>query len=107
MSAHVAYAASKAAVISMAKSLGKHCAENGYNIRVNAIQPGAIQTPMLDSFLDMMPDRDEGLKMFASAHPMNRVGQPDEVANAVLFLASDESSYITGASLPVDGGALA
>ena len=104
---HVAYAASKAAVISMAKSIGKYCAENGYSIRVNAVQPGAIHTPMLESFLAMAPDPEEALAMFGSAHPMNRVGQPDEVANAVLFLASDEASYITGASLPVDGGFLA
>ncbi|MDA0339443.1 MAG: glucose 1-dehydrogenase [Proteobacteria bacterium] len=107
VSAHVAYAASKAAVISMAKSFAKHCAESGYNIRVNAIQPGAIQTPMLDSFLDMAADREAALAAFGSAHPMNRVGRPEEVANAVLFLASDESSYVTGASLPVDGGFLA
>lgn len=106
-SAHVAYAASKGAVVTMTKALAKHCAEHAYPIRVNAVQPGAIHTPMYESFLDMAPDREAAAAAFAAAHPMNRVGQPDEVANAVLFLASDESSFVTGASLPVDGGLLA
>ena len=107
VSSHVPYAASKGAVLTMTKAIAKHCAENGYAIRVNAIQPGAIHTPMYESFLDMAPDREEAAAAFAAAHPMNRVGQPQEVANAVLFLASDESSFTTGASLPVDGGFLA
>ncbi len=107
MSNHVAYAASKAGVLGMAKAIGKYCAEQGDPIRVNAIQPGAIHTPMLESYLAAMPDREEALAFFGSAHPMNRVGQPDEVAKAVLFLASDDSSFTTGAAVPVDGGLLA
>ena len=107
LSNHVAYAASKGGVLSMTKALGKYCAENGWGIRVNAIQPAAIHTAMLDRYLDAMPDRDQALAFFGSAHPMNRVGQPEEVANAVLFLASDDSSFTTGASIAVDGGSLA
>jgi NAD(P)-dependent dehydrogenase (short-subunit alcohol dehydrogenase family) len=107
VSNNVAYAASKATVWSVTRTVALHCAEQGYSIRCNAIMPGAIHTPMLDSYLAMAPDRDQALAMFGAAHPMKRVGQPDEVANAVLFLASDESSFVTGAALPVDGGYLA
>lgn len=67
-------------------------------IRINAVCPGYIDTPMLDALEDDMKKYLEGL------HPIGRLGRPEEVANAVLFLASDESSFITGANLLVDGG---
>lgn len=70
----------------------------GNNIRVNCVCPGYIATPLL-SGID-----DEGQKYLVSLHPMGRLGRPDEVANAVLFLSSSEASFITGASLLVDGG---
>ncbi|MBE7212329.1 MAG: SDR family oxidoreductase [Gluconacetobacter diazotrophicus] len=84
----------------VASGLTKHLAIElaGRNIRVNAVAPGTIETPPVKR----MP-RDQRDRLDA-AHPVGRIGQPEEVANAVLFLASDEASFITGAVLPVDGG---
>lgn len=71
-----------------------------YNIRVNAVFPGTIRTPMTDALTDAR----EAMEMLIKATPMQRLGEPEEVANAILFLASDEASYITGAELVIDGG---
>jgi NAD(P)-dependent dehydrogenase (short-subunit alcohol dehydrogenase family) len=91
------YNAAKAAVRSFARTWAVDLSDR--QIRVNAVSPGAIQTPGLDS---VVPD---DLKAAVAAHAlMNRFGEADEVARAVLFLASDESSYITGIELSVDGG---
>ena len=86
------------------RAVALHCCQKGYPIRVNSVHPGATLTPMMQGYLDAAPDRDAMLAMFAANHPMNRVGTPEELANAVLFLASDEASFITGVALPVDGG---
>ncbi len=91
------YNAAKAAVRSFARTWAVDLKDR--KIRVNAVSPGTIQTPGLDT---MMPD---DFKVAVTARfPISRVGEPDEVARAVLFLASDESSYITGTELQVDGG---
>jgi 3-oxoacyl-[acyl-carrier protein] reductase len=90
------YSASKAGVIGVTKSSAKELA--GRNIRVNAIAPGYIQTAMTDK-LD-----DKAREALMSHIPSKRLGQPDDVANAVLFLASDLSSYVTGEVIRVDGG---
>jgi 3(or 17)beta-hydroxysteroid dehydrogenase len=99
-----AYGSSKASVANLTRSVALHCAEQGYPVRCNAIHPGAIRTPMMQAYLDAAEDPEAQLHAFASVHPMQRVGRPEEVANAILFLASDEASFITGVSLPVDGG---
>lgn len=99
-----AYSASKGAVRMLTKSVAIRCAEQGWNIRCNSVHPGAIETPMVEPFLNIAKTRDEGLAMLASAHPMGRVGQPEEVANVIVFLASDEASFVTGTEIPVDGG---
>lgn len=92
-----AYTASKGGVVAlsrvMAVDYGKH------NIRVNCICPGAIDTPMIREVLDVP----EIAKNYETG-PLGRVGKPEEIANAALFLASDEASYITGLTMPVDGG---
>jgi NAD(P)-dependent dehydrogenase (short-subunit alcohol dehydrogenase family) len=72
-----------------------------YGIRSNAVAPGVIDTGFLNG---IRPDGQEYLRTFGSAHPLGRIAQPNEVAEAVLFLASDRASFITGALLPVDGG---
>jgi NAD(P)-dependent dehydrogenase (short-subunit alcohol dehydrogenase family) len=102
------YSASKGAVVLLTRSMAlQHATEN---IRVNCVCPGSIETPMLRATFESAGDaaiqraREE---TFRQRHPMLRFGRPDEVAHAVLFLASDEASYITGAALPVDGGRLA
>ncbi len=93
----IAYAASKYAVTGMTASAALELAR--YGIRVNSIHPGVIDTPMLGR----APKADQVIK----ATPMRRMGTPDEIANVALFLASDESSYMTGAHVPVDGGVVA
>ena len=94
----------KGAVRMLTKSVALRCAEEGWGIRCNSIHPGATETPMMEPYLAIMPSREEGLAQLASAHPMGRVGQPEEIAMAAVFLASDEASFITGVELPVDGG---
>jgi NAD(P)-dependent dehydrogenase (short-subunit alcohol dehydrogenase family) len=94
----IAYTASKGAVLSLTRELAVIHAREG--IRINALSPGPLQTEMLMSFLDTEEKRQRRLVHV----PMGRFGQPGEMANAALFLASDESSYMTGANLLVDGG---
>ena len=90
------YGSTKAALVSMTKSVSREIGPMG--IRVNAIAPGITQTDMLSS---MTP---EVINESVSTSDLRRPGQPDEIANAVLFLASDNSSYITGQTIRVDGG---
>ncbi len=94
----VHYCASKGGIVAMTEALAAELAP--YNIRVNAIAPGAIDTPMADS-TKMDPAALQGT---LSRIPLKRMGKPEEIANTVLFLASDASSYITGATIVVDGG---
>jgi len=94
------YAASKAAVVSLTKSAALEYGSQG--IRVVGIAPGPIDTPMLRSATGTMWP-----PAIVQDTPLARVGEPEEVANAILWLCSDEASYITGATLPVDGGFLA
>lgn len=97
------YCASKGGVVLLTKSLAVEWARQG--IRVNCVCPGVIQTPILEPFLSQAgTGREAVLERMAQMHPLGRVGQPEEVARAVLFLASDEASFITGVALPVDGG---
>jgi NAD(P)-dependent dehydrogenase (short-subunit alcohol dehydrogenase family) len=92
----------------VASGLTKHLAVEwaSRGIRVNAVAPGTINTERVQQLPDE-PGGTEYLEAVKAAHPMGRLGEPSEVANAILFLASDEASFITGAILPVDGGFLA
>jgi NAD(P)-dependent dehydrogenase (short-subunit alcohol dehydrogenase family) len=94
------YSVTKAAVISMTRAFAKECAPWG--VRVNAILPGLTDT----KFASALIGNERILNMILPLIPMNRVAQPEEIAPAILFLASDAASYITGACLPVDGGLL-
>jgi NAD(P)-dependent dehydrogenase (short-subunit alcohol dehydrogenase family) len=98
------YAASKAAVVSLTRTTALHCAENGYPIRVNAILPGIVRTPMVERLLAQGPDFDAALKHLESFHPIGRLLRPDEIASVALFLGSSAASGITGAAIAVDGG---
>jgi 3(or 17)beta-hydroxysteroid dehydrogenase len=102
--ARAAYASSKAALCSLSRSVALHCAERGYPVRCNTVLPSRILTAMWDPILGTGPERERRIAALASGIPLGRLGSPDEVAAAVLFLASDEASFITGAELRVDGG---
>jgi NAD(P)-dependent dehydrogenase (short-subunit alcohol dehydrogenase family) len=101
-----AYNASKGAVRLLTRSAAGYCARRGYNIRVNTVCPGFVETAMVGEAV--MPlsqaDQEDFRKRVESRIAMGRFAKPDEIANAVLFLASDEASYVTGADLIVDGG---
>jgi 3alpha(or 20beta)-hydroxysteroid dehydrogenase len=100
-----AYCASKAAVTALTKCIALDCAKRGWRIRANAVHPGAIRTPMFERYLDMVPGTADVVEaMFAANHPVGRVGEAGEVADAILFLSSNEASFTTGSDLPVDGG---
>jgi 3(or 17)beta-hydroxysteroid dehydrogenase len=95
----VAYGAAKAAVRQLTQSVALYCARNRLGIRCNSIHPGIVRTPMFEAAFDEAERRRRSAEV-----PLGRLGEPEEIADAVLFLASDESRYITGAKLVVDGG---
>lgn len=98
-----AYNSAKAAVRHLSKSIALHCARTGNNVRCNSVHPVFIDTPILDS-MAAGGDRDAALQKLGRQIPLGRVGQPDDVAYAVLYLASDESAFVTGSEIKVDGG---
>lgn len=105
-----AYCASKGGVRMLSKAVAAHCAEQGYDLRVNCILPGAIHTEMVEGYIEAGiaegASREDVIEGFAVNHPLKRLGRPNEPADAIVFLASDESSFTTGADIPVDGGFL-
>lgn len=99
-----AYNASKGGVRIFTKSAALYCAKAGLNIRVNSIHPGYIWTPMVEEYLSKQPDPTAAKAGIASMHPVNHLGEPDDIAYGVLYLASDESKFVTGTELVIDGG---
>jgi NAD(P)-dependent dehydrogenase (short-subunit alcohol dehydrogenase family) len=98
-----AYNSAKAGVRHLSKSVALHCARKGYNIRCNSIHPAFIDTPILDGYKERFGEA-KALDKFARQIPLGRVGQPLEVAYAILYLACDESTFTTGTELIIDGG---
>jgi 3(or 17)beta-hydroxysteroid dehydrogenase len=100
-----AYSASKGGIRAFTKAAAVECSKNGldYNIRVNSVHPGVIETPMATPVFT----NDEFRKAMESYHPIGRLGDPTDVAYGILYLASDESSFITGTELVIDGGCTA
>ena len=99
-----AYCASKAGVTHLTKSVALDLAERGLNIRANTVHPGAIRTPMYGRYLNAGGATPEEIDAaMVSAHPMGRVGEPEEVAKAILFLSCEDSSFTSGTDLNVDG----
>ncbi|GMN11051.1 glucose 1-dehydrogenase [Croceitalea sp. MTPC9] len=99
-----AYNASKGGVTIFTKSAALHCAKQGYKIRVNSIHPAYIWTPMVENFLKSQGDVEEGKKQLESLHPVGHLGEPDDIGYGVVYLASDESKFMTGSELVIDGG---
>lgn len=99
-----AYCASKSAVQALTRTIALDCANRFVPIRANIVHPGAIRTPMYDRYkYSGAADPEEIETQFAATHPMNRIGEPEEVARAIIFLASDDSSFTSGVDLTVDG----
>jgi NAD(P)-dependent dehydrogenase (short-subunit alcohol dehydrogenase family) len=99
-----AYNASKGGVRIFTKSAALHCAKAGYKIRVNSVHPGYIWTPMVEHYLATQPDPEAAKAFVASLHPVGHLGEPNDIAYGVVYLASDESKFVTGAELVIDGG---
>ena len=97
------YNASKAAVWMLSKSVALHCARQRLDIRCNSVHPAFIRTPILDELM-RGKDREVMLAKLAAQVPLGRLGEPDDVAHAVVYLASDESRFMTGAEIKLDGG---
>jgi len=97
------YNASKAAVWLLSKSIALHCARAGLDIRSNSVHPTFIDTPILNPLRDQLGKQDADAKL-ARQVPLGRIGQPEDVAAAVIYLASEESRFMTGAELKLDGG---
>ena len=98
----LAYATSKSAMITFTSSLALDLAKN--NIRVNAVAPGAVDTKMVWSLKKEINSQAKFNKRMKDAHPLGRIAKPQEIANVVCFLASSEASFMTGLTIPVDGG---
>ncbi|RWK47836.1 MAG: SDR family oxidoreductase [Mesorhizobium sp.] len=105
LGSQAAYCAAKGAIVQLVRQLAVEYAAN--NIRVNAVGPGAIATPFLDRYIDAQPDPKAAEDAVRAAHPMNRWATPQEVGNAIAYLASDDASFVTGHILMVDGGYVA
>ncbi len=105
--AAVAYASSKASVRNHTKSVALYCAEKGYKIRCNSVHPAAIMTPLWDAMLGSGEERKKMIGKIEAGIPLGHFGTPEDVAYGVLYLASDESKYVTGIELTIDGGILA
>jgi len=103
----VAYASSKAASRNHTKSVALYCAGKGYGIRCNSVHPAAVMTPLWDATLGEGEQRQQAIKGIESGIPLGHFGEPLDVAYGVLYLASDESKYVTGIELTIDGGILA
>ncbi|MEU0547313.1 glucose 1-dehydrogenase [Micromonospora sp. NPDC005979] len=100
--AYGAYAATKAAIRSFGRTFAAELKDQG--IRVNVLSPGVIETTILDDQFSNPTERQAGVEMFKSIIPLGRLGRPEEMADAVYYLASDQSSYVTGFDLVADGG---
>jgi NAD(P)-dependent dehydrogenase (short-subunit alcohol dehydrogenase family) len=99
-----AYCASKGALLQLTRAIALDMAPR--NIRANCVCPGVIDTPMADGFIDQADDSAALRQEYEELSPLNRLGTPREIANCILFLASDEASFVTGAALVADGGTI-
>lgn len=101
------YCAAKGGVRAFTKAAALHCAHHKYDIRVNSVHPGYIETPMTGKLIEDARNPDKVKAAFAAAHPVGRMGTPADIAAGVLYLAGDLSRFVTGSELVIDGGYLA
>lgn len=107
---NAAYCSSKAAIKMLSKCLGAEFAALGYNIRVNSVHPGGIDTAMLGAIMDRyvelgaVPSRDVAMQSIVANHPIGRMGRPDELGGGIVYLCSDAASFVTCSELLIDGG---
>lgn len=104
---YVTYSVTKAAVCALAKSAAVHCGQRGYAIRVNAILPGVVETPLIQQIMNAQPDPAAARAIYEGMAPLKRMAQLDEVAGLVAYLASDEAGFISGAEYAIDGATTA
>jgi NAD(P)-dependent dehydrogenase (short-subunit alcohol dehydrogenase family) len=104
LAASAAYTASKGAVRLLTKSAALYCAREKLPIRVNSVHPGYIKTPMATDTMNIAVPFETRQREIEAQTPMGRMGEPEEIANGILFLASDEASFVTGTELVIDGG---
>ena len=102
-----AYCASKGGVRTLSKAVAVHCGEQRYGIRCNSIHPGYVWTPQTENYLRDLGQLESEREKTLARHPIGYLGEPDDIAYMVLYLASDESKFVTGAEMVVDGGYLA
>ncbi|MEL7369103.1 MAG: glucose 1-dehydrogenase [Myxococcota bacterium] len=100
----LAYCSAKGAVRLLSKSAAMDFARRGYSIRCNSVHPSFTDTPLVDTLVQAMGDADRARASLEKSIPLRRLGRPEEIASMILYLASDESSFVTGAELVVDGG---
>lgn len=100
--AQAAYAAAKAGVTMLTRCMALDGAGDG--IRCNAVAPGFVRTPMLERYLSAQDDPAAARSGVTALHPLGRLGEPDDIAHALVYLASNEARWVTGATLSVDGG---
>ena len=99
-----AYNSSKAGVRLLSKSVALHCARQGYGIRCNSVHPTFIETPMVKAMFENAPEPEKVRQKLERQVPIGRLGQPEEVADMILYLGSDESRFVTGSEFVIDGG---
>lgn len=99
-----AYNASKGGVLLLTKSAALHCAKSGSGIRINSIHPGYILTPMVQTIVDESPDPAAAMAALVALHPVGHLGAAEDIGWGIVYLASEEAKFITGASLVIDGG---
>ncbi|WP_282606998.1 glucose 1-dehydrogenase [Pelagibius sp. Alg239-R121] len=102
-----AYNASKGGVRLLTKSVALHCARKGYGIRCNSVHPTFVETPMLDALLETAEDPAAARASLTRQVPLGRLGRSEDVGKMILYLASDESAFVTGSEMVIDGGATA
>ena len=103
----MAYSVTKSAVVALAKSIAVHCGNQGYQIRCNAILPGVVETPMIVNLIDNAPDPAAARAAYEGMAALKRMARVEEIAGLVVYLASDESAFVSGAEFVIDGATTA